>query len=336
MVLFSRHHSDQPSSSGEPLQAITLLHRNCGFLKLNWALEICQANCLMDHHYAEILDNMSLLGNPLDGSSVEMGSSNAVYECLEKDDGGDIRNVEENNMQIVIRAENGLYVDDGDHAVQGSRLKRKRRRGPRLWREKWQKMHPWAFTRNVDGEERMFCTVCEANGHTATRNAFRKQGSTNFQQSALATHANSSAHKTAIGTQKARAEAGKAGTNGKARGKTVPTADHGAVANHLINIANKLSSLVTREDLESLKADLRFMIHCQDARRINASCALTDPLMPVPIADGIYPDNLPNSLAELVKIPNDHVDSLLVSYGLPKLGHLDAKVRRLKAHLGFQ
>lgn len=290
----------------------------------------------MDHHYAGILDNVSLLGNRLDGSSVEMGSSSAVYECLEKDDGDDIRNAEENHMQIVNHAENGLYIDDGDHGVEGSRLKRKRRRGPRLWREKWQKMHPWAFTRNIDGEERMFCTVCEAHGHTTTRNAFRKEGSTNFQQSALATHANSSAHKTALGIQKTRAEAVKTGTNGKARGTTVPVAEHGAVANHLINIANKLSSLVTREDLESLKAELRLMIRCQDARRINATCAFTDPLMPVPIADGIYPDNMPNSLAELVKIPNDHVESLLMAYGLPTHGHLDAKVRRLKAHLGFQ
>lgn len=290
----------------------------------------------MDHHYAGILDNVSLLGNRLDGSSVEMGSSSAVYECLEKDDGDDIRNAEENHMQIVNHAENGLYIDDGDHGVEGSRLKSKRRRGPRLWREKWQKMHPWAFTRNIDGEERMFCTVCEAHGHTTTRNAFRKEGSTNFQQSALATHANSSAHKTALGIQKTRAEAVKTGTNGKARGTTVPVAEHGAVANHLINIANKLSSLVTREDLESLKAELRLMIRCQDARRINATCAFTDPLMPVPIADGIYPDNMPNSLAELVKIPNDHVESLLMAYGLPTHGHLDAKVRRLKAHLGFQ
>lgn len=290
----------------------------------------------MDHHYAGILDNVSLLGNRLDGSSVEMGSSSAVYECLEKDDGDDIRNAEENHMQIVNHAENGLYIDDGDHGVEGSRLKSKRRRGPRLWREKWQKMHPWAFTRNIDGEERMFCTVCEAHGHTTTRNAFRKEGSTNFQQSALATHANSSAHKTALGIQKTRAEAVKTGTNGKARGITVPVAEHGAVANHLINIANKLSSLVTREDLESLKAELRLMIRCQDARRINATCAFTDPLMPVPIADGIYPDNMPNSLAELVKIPNDHVESLLMAYGLPTHGHLDAKVRRLKAHLGFQ
>jgi len=52
---------------------------------------------------------------------------------------------------------------------------------------------------------------------------------------------------------------GKMGTNGKACGKIVPTAEHSAVACHLINIANKLSSLVTREDLEYLKPELRLV-----------------------------------------------------------------------------
>jgi len=49
------------------------------------------------------------------------------------------------------------------------------------------------------------------------------------------------------------------GTNGKACGKIVPAAEHGAVACHLINIANKLSSLVTREDLEYLKPEVRLV-----------------------------------------------------------------------------
>eukprot|EP01018_Ginkgo_biloba_P015010 Gb_14665 [translate_table: standard] len=218
-------------------------------------------------HYAGMLANGSLLGNPLDGSSVEMGSSSVVLyrdeeECLEKEGDNNIHNADENQIQqhqqFVNHIEEGLYIDDAN-GVEGSRLKRKRHRGPRLWRDKWQKMHPWAFIRNMNGEERMFCTVCEAHGHTTTRNAFRKEGSTNFQQSALATHANSSAHKSALLMQKTRVEAGKMGVNAKTRSKALPAPEYGVVASQLNNLANKLSSLVTREDLERLQAELRLM-----------------------------------------------------------------------------
>eukprot|EP01018_Ginkgo_biloba_P035522 Gb_29652 [translate_table: standard] len=68
------------------------------------------------------------------------------------------------------------------------------------------KMHPWAFIKNMNGEKRMFGTVCEAHEHTTTRNAF-KEGGTNFQQSALATHANSYAQKSALLMQKTRVDA---------------------------------------------------------------------------------------------------------------------------------
>ncbi|KAH9314906.1 hypothetical protein KI387_023533, partial [Taxus chinensis] len=224
-------------------------------------------------HYAGMLANGSLLGHPLDGSSVEMGSSSNVIlyrddedECLDKDDDDNIcagdeshthQQEQEQQQLVVSHIEEGFYIDDEHNGVEGPLLKRKRRRGPRLWRDIWQKSHPWAFIRNLNGEERMFCTVCEAHGHTTTRNAFRKEGSTNFQQSALATHANSSAHKSALLTQKSRAEAGKVGVTGKIHGKTSPMPEYGVVTNHLTSIANKLSSFVTREDLESLKADLR-------------------------------------------------------------------------------
>ncbi|XP_057870635.1 uncharacterized protein LOC131077208 isoform X2 [Cryptomeria japonica] len=242
-------------------------------------------------HFVGVLAGGSLLGNPLDGSSVEVGSSSNVVlyrddedECIGKDDDHNIHNGDETHMQqqlqeqgqqlMVSHIEEGFYIDDTHNGVEAHQSKRKRRRGPRLWRDKWQKSYPWAFIRNLNGEERMFCTVCEAHGHTATRNAFRKEGSTNFQQSALATHANSSAHRSALLTQKARAEAGKMGVNGKTRGKASPVPEYGIVSNHLTDIANKLSSLVTREDLESLKAELRLMNYFQSQTIIDLEAKL--------------------------------------------------------------
>lgn len=83
-----------------------------------------------------------------------------------------------------------------------AKRKKKRIRGPKQWKNEWLETYPWATVRIVGGEERMFCTICEAHGSTATRNAFRKEGSTNYQPSALGTHADSSAHKTALQMQK--------------------------------------------------------------------------------------------------------------------------------------
>lgn len=292
-------------------------------------------------HYAGMLANSSLLSNPLDGSCVEMGSSNATMrrDCdggLDKDsDHGN--DDDRHGLELVAHVEEEeLYEqDDGEH-VEGQISKRKKYRGPRSWKEKWQELHPWAFVRTMNGEERMFCTVCEAHGNTSTRNAFRKEGSSNFQPSALSTHANSSAHKNALLMQKAWAEAGKIGISNKGRGKVPAVSEYSVIANHLATMASRLSNIVTRDELDALKGEWRIMQQRKDARRINCCCAFTDALMPVPNLDGMIPENLPNSLAELVALPTDHVESLLMAYNLPVHGTVDAKLRRLKAYMGFR
>lgn len=243
---------------------------------------------------------------------------------------------EEEEEEEAGRGANDLVVAASD-GVGGRRAKRRKKyRGPRSWKEKWQELHPWAFVRSVNGEERMFCTVCEAHGNTSTRNAFRKEGSSNFQPSALSTHANSSAHKNALLMQRAWSDTGKIGLTSKTRGKIPAATEYSVIANHLATMASKLSSVVTRDEFNALRSEWRIMQKRKDARRINCCCALTDPLMPVPTLDGIIPENLPNSLAELVALPTEHVETLLMAYDLPVHGTADAKLRRLKAYLGFR
>eukprot|EP00249_Psilotum_nudum_P012038 c23548_g1_i1 orf=500-1402(-) len=296
-------------------------------------------------HFAGMLTGGSLLPASLQDSCVEMGSSNAAMhrDCdsgLDKD-GDHLHETDRHgglDLDLLPQGEGDVLYehddDDDDHA-EAAQVRRKKYRGPRSWKDKWQELHPWAFVRTVNGEERMFCTVCEAHGNTSTRNAFKKDGSSNFQPSALSTHANSSAHKNALFMQKAWAEAGKMGIISKGRGKVPVVTEYGAIATHLANITSRLRNVVTRDDLDALKTEWRIMQRCKDARRINSCCALTDPLVPVPTLDGVIPDNLPDSLAELVALPCEHIETLLMAYDLPIHGTLDAKIRRLKAHLGF-
>lgn len=221
--------------------------------------------------------------------------------------------------------------------------KRKRHRGLRLWKEKWQELYPWASLRNVNGEDRMFCTLCEAHGSTSTRNAFRVEGSCNIQPSALSTHENSWAHKNAYLSHKAWTETNdieidtkKSGMKNGIQGMLPPVSESVAIANQLSCMANMLEALVTQEDFHHLRTDLHLMQRSEDARRINAFCAPTDPFVPVPTLDGSIPDNLPGSLAEMMLLPSDHIEALLMEYKLPIHGTQEAKLRRLKAHLGFR
>lgn len=221
--------------------------------------------------------------------------------------------------------------------------KRKRHRGLRLWKEKWQELYPWASLRNVNGEDRMFCTLCEAHGSTSTRNAFRVEGSCNIQPSALSTHENSWAHKNAYLSHKAWTETNdieidtkKSGMKNGIQGMLPPVSESVAIANQLSCMANMLEALVTQEDFHHLRTDLHLMQRSEDARRINAFCAPTDPFVPVPTLDGSIPDNLPGSLAEMMFLPSDHIEALLMEYKLPIHGTQEAKLRRLKAHLGFR
>ena len=50
----------------------------------------------------------------------------------------------------------------------------------------------------------------------------------------------------------------------------------------------------------------------------------------------VFPDNIPSSLAEMMLLPSDHLEALLMEYKLPIHGRQEAKIRRLKAHLGFR
>ncbi|CAK9265715.1 unnamed protein product [Sphagnum jensenii] len=151
--------------------------------------------------------------NPLHGDSLQLAhldvsvdSSGAALH-RDGDEDGINKNYDgvENNCEIVYGDEyaGALTTAEEEEAVGvGGRRKKKRFRGPKQWKNEWVETYPWATVRVVRGEERMFCTICEAHGSTATRNAFRKEGSTNYQPSALATHADSSAHKNALQTQR--------------------------------------------------------------------------------------------------------------------------------------
>jgi hypothetical protein len=61
--------------------------------------------------------------------------------------------------------------------------------------------YAWATVRVVRGKSHRYCTICEAHGSTATRNAFQREGSTNYKLTALATHDDSSVQKNALQTQ---------------------------------------------------------------------------------------------------------------------------------------
>ncbi|KAJ7530859.1 hypothetical protein O6H91_14G022100 [Diphasiastrum complanatum] len=293
---------------------------------------------MMDN-YEGIVGNATLLSHH--ALHMEAGDHPGIHgdaseEGIDKDDdhmqeGEEGAHEFRSQMDVVT-----LYAHVDGAQLEDMQPKKKRFRGPRLWREKWQELHSWAFVRNVNGEERMFCTVCEAHGHTTTRNAFRKEGSTNFQPSALSTHANSSAHKSALLMQKAWEDASKVGAMSRGRGKGQPGGDNYLITTHLTNLVNMASNMATREDVDSLKDDLRTMMRCQDARRINESCHSTDPLIPVPTLDGSIPENFPATAEDVSRLSSTHVDELLNAYELPVMGRLDSKLRRLKAHLGVR
>lgn len=276
----------------------------------------------------------SLLENAMEGGScIELGSTNDVLQ------------VDCNTPGLERDYDNAEEEEENDDVLYDTskRPKRKRHRGPRLWKEKWQELYPWASLRKVNGEDRMFCTLCEAHGSTSTRNAFRVEGSCNFQPSALSTHENSCAHKNACLSHKGWTETHNiemitknSGLESGTPGMLLPVSDSVAIANQLSCMANMLEAVVTREDFHHLRADLHLMQRSEDARRINAFCAPTDPLVPVPTLDGSIPDNLPGSLAEMMLLPSDHIEALLMEYKLPIHGTQEAKLRRLKAHLGFR
>eukprot|EP01018_Ginkgo_biloba_P018229 Gb_33385 [translate_table: standard] len=159
---------------------------------------------MMMNLYTNTLTNTPLLENPLDGSCIEVGSTtnNLQGDC----NAGFERDYENGHDGEVAVVEDVLYENNDTSDADTCKPKRKRHRGPRSWKDKWQELYPWASLRKVNGEDRMFCTFCEAHGSTSTRNAFRVEGSCNFQPSALSTHENSSAHKNACLTQRTWAE----------------------------------------------------------------------------------------------------------------------------------
>ena len=47
--------------------------------------------------------------------------------------------------------------------------------------------------------------------------------------------------------------------------------------------------------------------------------------MPIPTLDSSIPDNIPSSLAEMMLLPSDHLEALLMEYKLPIHGRQEAK-----------
>eukprot|EP00249_Psilotum_nudum_P009353 c21873_g1_i2 orf=329-1063(+) len=229
-------------------------------------------------HYTGMPANGTLLPNPLGSSCLEMESSNADlhgdYDGGYDRDSDQFRESNRDGLELVLNGDmDVLYQYDDCAEGETSRPKKKKYRGPRSWKGKWQELYPWAFVRIVNGEERMFCTVCEAHGNTSTRNAFRKDGSSNFQPSALSTHAHSSAHKNALLMQKTWPGAGQLTYHScvianQTEPKKMPVAGKGkvpaetecsVVASHLANMTSKLGSAVTRVELDALKTEWRIM-----------------------------------------------------------------------------